>query len=42
MTYPNLSVHIPIIPHSGMRIVTTLVTINYRVSQNRVEHKKMR
>jgi hypothetical protein len=27
-TDPNLSVHIPIIPHSGIKIVTTLVTTN--------------
>lgn len=28
-TYPNLSVQIPIIPHRGIKIVTTLVTVNY-------------
>ena len=32
-THPNLSVHMPIIPQSGIRIVTTLVTTNYGNSQ---------
>ena len=27
-TYPNLSVHMPIIPHGGIRVVTALVTTN--------------
>lgn len=38
-TYPNLSVHMPIIPQSGIRIVTTLVTTNYGNDQDCYNHR---
>lgn len=36
---PNLSVHRPIMPQSGMRIVTTFVTINYSTASQR-QHRR--
>jgi hypothetical protein len=39
-TDPSFSVHIPIIPHSGIKIVTTLVTTNCNVDGQINENAK--
>jgi hypothetical protein len=40
-TDPNFSVHIPIIPHNGIKIVTTFVTTNFSIDSQINEPMKI-